>query len=314
MEQKLKWNQKAALELLWGISLLLSITPRFFKYYMLKPFIALFFILSRYRRKIILKNLRAAFPEKSEKEIKRIARRNYCFLAEVTVDTINLVGASEKRKDRVIAWSNSDEMNGKFRGKDWIAMGAHYGCWEYMLLWSRQLQDSKLMGVYHPMRSIVFEHFYRRLRNVSDKLIQVPMKQTILYFLRNRKSGIGTVMGLVADQSPIMRPDSHWFRFLKQDTLFHDGGEAMALKLKLPVYFAYMKRLGPGRYEMRFDEIYDGKESVAQYEITERYIKRLEEMINECPELWMWSHNRWRHTPEKQARRFGRSTLDENVQ
>ena len=52
------------------------------------------------------------------------------------------------------------------------------------------------------------------------------------------------------------------------------------------------------------------KEKVAQYEITERYKNRLEEMIKECPELWIWSHNRWRHTPEKQAKRFGKSTLE----
>ncbi len=311
MEIELKWYQKVGLELLWTLSLLLSHTPRFFKYYILKPFIALILIISRYRRKIIVTNLKNSFPNKTSKEINRIARRYYCFLGEVVVDTINLAGAGEKRKDYVVEWSNSTEMNEKFKGKDWIAMGAHYGSWEYLLLWSRQLQDSKLMGVYHPMKSIVFEHFYRRLRNVSDKLLQVPMKHTILHFLRNRKNGYGTVMGLVADQSPTLRPDSHWFKFLNQPTVFHDGGEAMALKFRLPVYFAYSRRLGPGRYALRFDEIYDGKEEVAPHEITERYVRRLESMILECPELWMWSHNRWKQTPDKQARRFGKSTLEE---
>lgn len=310
MDTRLVWYKKIALELLWAFSLLISIMPRFVKYYIIKPFVGIVIMLSRYRYKTITVNIEKAFPEKSEKERRRIVRRNYMFLAEVFVDTINLVGAGEKRKDKVVNWTNSKEMNEKLGGKDWIAVGAHYGCWEYMLLWSRELENSKLMGVYHPMKSIVFEHFYRRLRNVSDKLVQVPMKQTILYFLRNRKSGLGTVMGLVADQSPNLRPDSHWFRFLNQDTVFHDGAEAMAVKFNLPVYFAYAKRKAPGIYDIRFDEIYDGKEKVAQYEITERYKNRLEEMIKECPELWIWSHNRWRHTPEKQAKRFGKSTLE----
>ena len=309
MERGLKWYQKAELELLWAFSILTSHTPRFFKYYILKPFVAFIFILSGYRRKVILKNIRNSFPEKGEKYIRRTTFRYYCFLAEVAIDTINLVGAGERRKNRVAIWTNRDELNSKLRGRDWIAMGAHYGCWEYLLLWSRQLQDSKLMGVYHPMSSTVFEHFYRRLRNVSDKLVQVPMKQTILHFLRNRKSGQGTVMGLVADQSPTLRPDSHWFRFLNQNTVFHDGGEAMALKFHLPVYFAYTKRIAPGRYAIRFDEIYDGNENVEPNEITGRYVKRLEEMIMECPELWMWSHKRWKHTPETQVQRFGKSTI-----
>ena len=311
MEKGLKWHQKVGLELLWFFSLITSYTPRFFKYYILKPIVAFILRISGYRYKVIKTNLRNSFPQKNEKEINKIARRYYSFLGEVVIDTINLVGASEKRKDYVADWVNSKEMNEKLCGKDWIAVGAHYGCWEYMLLWSRQLQDSKLMGVYHPMESIVFEHFYRRLRNVSDKLLQVPMKQTILYFLRNRKSGYGTVMGLVADQSPTLRPDSHWFKFLNQDTAFHDGAEAMALKFKLPVYFAYSKRIAPGRYEIRFDEIYNGTEEVAPHEITERYVRKLESMILECPELWMWSHKRWKHTPEKQKLRFGKSTLQE---
>lgn len=311
MNTKLKWHKRILLELLWGTFLVLSHTPRFFKYYILKPFIASILILSQYRKAVIKGNLERSFPDKTKKEINRIARRYYLFLGEVVVDTINLAGASERRKDYVVEWTNSREMNEKFSGKDWIAMGAHYGCWEYLLLWSRQLQDSKLMGVYHPMRSAIFEEFYNRLRNVSDKLIQVPMKQTILYFLRNRKSGHGTVMGLVADQSPTLRPDSHWFTFLNQKTIFHDGGEAMALKFNLPIYFAYTRRIAPGRYAIRFDEIYDGKEVVAPHEITGRYVRKLENMIMESPELWMWSHKRWKHTPERQAQKFGKSTLQE---
>ena len=46
---------------------------------------------------------------------------------------------------------------------------------------------------------------------------------------------------------------------------------------------------------MSFEQIYDGEEQVPAYEITERYVRRLEAMIREQPELWMWSHRRWKH-------------------
>ena len=49
---------------------------------------------------------------------------------------------------------------------------------------------------------------------------------------------------------------------------------------------------------MSFEEIYDGSEPVADNEITERYVRRLEAMICERPELWMWSHRRWKHKRE----------------
>ena len=55
-----------------------------------------------------------------------------------------------------------------------------------------------------------------------------------------------------------------------------------------------MERLRRGRYRMSFELIYDGTEEVAPNEITGRYVRKLEAMIREHPELWMWSHRRWK--------------------
>ena len=166
------------------------------------------------------------------------------------------------------------------------------------------------MSVYHPMSSVVFDCFFQRMRRYSENITTVPMKSTITYYLRNRNKGKGIILGLLSDQSPNLRADTHWFRFLNQDTAFIDGAESIATKFKIPILFAYTKRVAPGRYEVMLEEIYDGKEDVAQHEITQRYATRLEEMIREQPELWMWSHKRWKHTPEGQERRFGTSTLE----
>lgn len=312
MDTKLKWHQKIGLELLWAFSFLMGHTPRCFRYHMLKPFIAMIIILLGYRRKVIIENLTNSFPEKSAKEIKQICRRYYFFLAEVVVDTLSLVGASEKHKDKAVDWINSKEMNENLDGKDWIAVGAHYGCWEYLPLWSRKQKSNIFMSVYHPLRSPVFEVFYQRLRNVSDNIALVPMKSTFSYYLKNRNKGKGLILGLLSDQSPDLRADSHWFKFLNQTTAFIDGAEHIAKKFKLPIYFAYTTRLAPGRYKVRLDMLYDGMEEVEKNEITGRYAKKLENMIHECPELWMWSHRRWKFTPETQVEFFGAHTLSEN--
>ena len=44
-----------------------------------------------------------------------------------------------------------------------------------------------------------------------------------------------------------------------------------------------------------FDLLYDGEEAVEPNEITERYVRRLEAEIVAQPELWIWSHRRWKH-------------------
>ena len=73
------------------------------------------------------------------------------------------------------------------------------------------------------------------------------------------------------------------------------GMEKMALRLKIPIHFMHIRKVAPRHYEAEFLPIYDGVEPVAEHEITERYIARLETMIRESPELWMWSHRRWKH-------------------
>ena len=311
METQLKWYQNICLVVLWGIFLLISITPRCFRYYILKPFLALLLILSHYRHRVIEENMAKSFPEKSKQEIGRLARRYYIHLAEVAVDIISLVGASESRKDRAVNWMNAKEVSERLDGKDWIAVGAHYGCWEYLPLWSRKQMCNTFMSVYHPMSSVVFDMFFQRLRRFSENITTVPMKSTITYYLKNRNKGKGIILGLLSDQSPALRADSYWFRFLNQDTAFIDGAESIAMKYGIPILFAYTRRIAPGRYEVVLEEIYDGKEEVAKNEITQRYATRLQDMIREQPELWMWSHKRWKHTPEMQAKYFGTCTLEQ---
>ncbi len=154
-----------------------------------------------------------------------------------------------------------------------------------------------VVAVYHPLRSPVMECLYQRLRN-SSYATTVAMHDCVRFYLRHRATGIegkNMVLGLIADQNPPRRPNSHWFRFLNQDTIFFDGGEKLARRFRLPVYFVRMDRLQRGRYRMSFELLYDGAEEVAENEITERYVRALEQMIRERPELWMWSHRRWKH-------------------
>ena len=290
--------QRAELELLWLWAWLFAVMPYWFKYYVVENL--LYFLLCyvlRYRRKVVRRNLRTSFPEKSEPELAEICRRFYRTLAELFVDTINMAHMSADKARTVLTVKGLEEHRAAVKGRDWIALTAHYGCWEYCSYWGLYEPSQMLVAVYHPLRSVVMERFYQRLRNYENSTT-VAMKECLRFYLRNRETGIdgkNLVMGLIADQNPPRRPDSHWFRFLNQDTIFFDGGEKLALRCHLPVYFVRMERLQRGRYQMSFELLYDGEEVVAPNEITERYVRRLEAVIVERPELWIWSHRRWKH-------------------
>lgn len=290
--------QRAQLEVLWGLCRGFAVLPYWFRYYVVENIV--FFILYyclRYRMKVVRLNLRNSFPEKSSHELRVIRRRFYRTLAEIFVDTVSLAGVNHAKARRMIRFAHAAEHSAATAGRDWIALMAHFGCWEYGSFWGFYDPTQVVVAVYHPLRNVVMEELYQRLRRRHNTLT-VAMGESLRFYLRHREGGIGgknIAMGLIADQNPPRRPDSHWFRFLNQDTLFFDGGEKLALKCNLPVYFARMNRLRRGSYEMSFEQIYDGAEEVAEYEITERYVRRLEAMIRERPELWMWSHRRWKH-------------------
>ena len=295
---ELNFAQKVWLESLWLGARFFAVLPYWFKYYVVENL--LFFILYyclRYRMKVVNENLRNSFPEKSVGELAVIRRNFYRTLAEIFVDTVNMAHMGEEKARTVLTVKGFDEHYKAVHGRDWIAMTAHFGCWEYCSYWGLYERSQMLVAVYHPLRSKVMERLYQRLRNYENSMT-VAMKDSLRFYLRNRECGVdgkNLVMGLIADQNPPRRPDSHWFRFLNQDTIFFDGGEKLALRCKLPVYFVRMDRLRRGRYQMSFEPIYDGEEQVAEYEITERYVRKLEAMIREHPELWMWSHRRWKH-------------------
>lgn len=304
----LRWHQRLALELLWGTCCLIGWMPRWFKYGMLQPFVYALLRMIRYRYKVMYTNISLSFPEKSEKEVKQIIKGAYSNLAEVIVDTICLAGAKRRNDLDHVTWIDADKHIERNKGRDWIFMASHYGCWEYFLLWTLNDPDCEIFGVYHPLKSTIFEHFYRRLRNFSPKIHQVPMQETVRQYLKNRSAGKNVALGLISDQTPNLRPDTEWFDFLNRKTAFIDGSEKLAMRFNIPVYYAHIERTRADHLTIRYVEIYDGVEEVEPMEITRRYAAALEAMIKERPELWMWSHKRWKHSPEKQLQRYGKMT------
>ena len=129
------------------------------------------------------------------------------------------------------------------------------------------------------------------------------MNDTLREVIRGHRPGERPVIvAMIADQTPPVEEIKHWFRFLNQDTPFFSGLEKISTRFGMPVYFMYIRKCAPHCYDAELQLIYDGKEHLEEYELTRRYIDKLEMMIRESPELWMWSHKRWKHSRESVAR------------
>lgn len=288
--------------LLFALCRMVAILPRWVRYYVIEDFI--YFILRfvlHYRRDVIITNLRNAFPERDEEELCSIMHKCYRNLAEQIINTISLAGITPEKLKRQATFPGVEEYIEATKGDDLIMMAGHLGCWEYLMAIGLYNPSHKLVSVFHPLQNSALDYLFRRLRNTPNTET-VPRDESLRYFLKNR-GGKGAErflsMGLIADQNPYRHKDSHWFRFLNQDTIFAEGGEQLALKLHIPVWYIGLKYRRRGEYEIFVEQLYDGKEEVAEFEITERYIRVLEREICAAPHLWLWSHRRWKYKKEE---------------
>ena len=301
---KLSFWQRIGLEMMWAICIFISIMPHFVQYYIIQEIIYfVVFHCVRYRRKLVTKNLRDSFPEKSDAELAVIRRNFYRNLAEVIVDTVVMARMSEEECRRRMVFTNNDEVVNFVGDRNFIAMTSHYGCWEYFGFWGMWLPNHIIVAVYHKIHNEIFNELYKRLRDNEGEL-PVASYDSLRFFIRNQKGyqGKRLALGLISDQNPPRLPDSHWYRFLNHDTLFFEGGEQLAIKFGIPIFYVNQRKVRRGYYEAHMTMIYNGVEEVAPHEITERYVRILEEDIKQNPDMWVWSHRRWKHRPDGKYR------------
>jgi KDO2-lipid IV(A) lauroyltransferase len=276
-----------------------GLLPLWFLYYVLADTIYfLLYRVARYRVKVVRANLSSSFPEKSAKELRLIERRYYHTLSEYFVDAIDMASITPRQLLRRVHWpaENRAELNRLTAGRNWITLLAHYGSWEIMNAYGLYADGPVMSSVYHPLNNKVFDLYYYKIRNRLAKLHSVAMKEVLRFYMANRDGvdGFPLSIGLVADQNAPLDAQSRWVPFLNHPTVFFHGGEKIARKFGLPVYFMHVRRLGRGRWEQTFELIWDGVSPTEDFAITGEYVRLLEEDIRRAPELWLWSHRRWK--------------------
>lgn len=295
--------ENCVVSLLWAMCWLLSIQPRFIRYGLLAPFVS--FLMRRvigYRKAIVLKQLHDSFPNKSEAEITEICRRYYRHLAELIVGTLSLAGMNDRRRKRDTEFNFPDNFQEVVAGRNVVVLTAHYGFWEIALNLNLAVSTHHFVVAYRPLKSPIMDKLYKRFRK-SRGVDVVPSNLFMRYYVANRNGldGKNIMVGLISDQNCPPSKGCCWHNFLNHDSLFFDGGEQLARKFGLPVFYMELERIGAGRYRHNYTLIYDGSEEVRPHEITERYVRCLERTIEAKPEYWVWSHKRWKNRPREDS-------------
>lgn len=261
----------------------------------------IFYHVVRYRRDVVERNLRNAFPEKSPEERRKIAKRFYRHLTDVIVETLkakHMTPEQIKKRFSVPDTSLTDRFFSE--GRDVVAMGSHYNNWEWLSALQLSLKHQAIT-IYKPLKNKDFDHFLYNIR-IRFGMWVTPMNHIVRDLLKCRSEKILTMSGFIGDQTPPPDENAYWTTFLNQDTGFYRGAEKVAVKYDIPVIFVNIVKRRRGFYEIEYSLISEHPRDEEPNAIIARYASRLEEVIRARPEYWLWSHRRWKYKrPRKDA-------------
>ncbi|WP_262247684.1 lysophospholipid acyltransferase family protein [Parapedobacter soli] len=271
---------------------LLSLLP-FWALYILSDlgYVLLYHIIG-YRKEVVFKNLQNAFPEKSENERLEIAKKFYRFLPDLLVEAIKMRSISAAAVEKRITLQQTEELNRHLRaGKGVIGVTAHYGNWELGIHRLSLFNEHPTLIIYKPLRNKAVDTVYNAIRSRFGA-IMVPMKQTLrkIAAFRDRPH----VSMFVADQTPGRSSSNYFIRFLNQDTPVYTGAEKIAKATGFPVVFCHIDRIKRGYYCCTFTTLVEEPAEIPEHGITDIHNKFTEDIIRRKPELWLWSHRRWK--------------------
>lgn len=256
----------------------------------------LLYYVAGYRRKIVRRNLCESFPEKGLPEIKQLEKKFYRFFADMMLESCKLATISPDELRRRMQFRNVEAVNAKVRQGKCVAIYlGHFGNWEWissMPLWL----EKEMTGaqIYHKLRNDTMDRLMLHIRERMGAVC-VDMHKTARYITEMVNAGKVCVIGFIADQSPKKRESRHFLPFLHHKTPVLTGTEKIAKHYGFEVFYLDVRRPRRGYYEAEFSLLHEQPRTLPDFELTALYFKRLEQAILRQPELYLWTHNRFKH-------------------
>jgi KDO2-lipid IV(A) lauroyltransferase len=246
------------------------------------------------RRRVVERQIQAAFPEWNHERVEATARAAYENLGRTTVETALLSRLSRQEFLDLVdcpTWDVVDRANAK--GKGVILFSGHFGNWE-------------LGGAYVGARGIHIECVARQQENpLFDAYVTRARERNYMPVIYDgdavrrvpRLLRQGGTAALVADQGAAGLA-STWVPFFGRLAKTARGGGTFALRFQAPVVFIAALRKPDGRFTINFEDIpvhETGDKSADVDRIIADYTAALERWVRKAPEQYFWHHRRWKH-------------------
>lgn len=277
--------------IVYGLLYLLSLVPLKILFLFSDGIYTLLYHIVGYRKEVVRKNLAIAFPEKSEEERKRIEKQFYKNFIDNFIETLKLLSGGREFAMKHFYVDNTLLEQEFAKGKKLQFHLGHNFNWEVGNVAVGPNTSYQMLGVYMPVKNEVFEKLMMKIRTVSGNVLlpATDMKNAMLPYRSTTY-----LLALIADQVPGDPSKAYWMNFFGKPTPFIRGPERGAAAGNLSVMFGQIYKVKRGYYELSYELCTSDAASLPNGEITRRYVRYLEKVIREHPEMWLWSHRRWK--------------------
>jgi KDO2-lipid IV(A) lauroyltransferase len=278
--------------LLFGVLYLLSLLPLRVLYLLSDFAYFIIYYVAGYRKKVVLQNLTIAFPEKSEEEKIKISKKFYRNFTDNFIETLKFLSAGNNFFKRHYT-GNVELFTPLFeQGKKCQVHLGHNFNWELANMAMPLLTPFQLLTVYMPIENKAVDRLFIHLRSRTGAIL-LPATRMSRAFMPYRNQQY--MIALVADQSAANMLNAYWVEFFGKPTPFVKGPEKNARANNAVVVFCYFTKKKRGYYQAHFTVAEMEPAKLPDGALTKKYVSYLEDVVRNSPEMWLWSHRRWKH-------------------
>lgn len=278
--------------IIYGFLYLFSLLP-FPVIYLFSDFIyfLLYYVFS-YRKETVIKNLRIAFPEKSDAELKKISKQVFHNLTDTFMEIIKVISMSDKTFEKRCQGDFTAVNELIKKGKNVQMHAGHQFNWEYgSLLMAKEIQSIPTYAVYIPLKNKAMERLFLKIR---QKFGTRFIKATEFKERREEIFKERFAFFLGADQNPGSPASAYWQNYFGKPAPFITGPEVGGIKNDAAIVFVRSKILKRGHYLVECTVYAESGASTQTGEITNAFRDFLEKIIREQPHNYLWTHRRWK--------------------
>lgn len=247
------------------------------------------------RKKTTIENLRKAFPQKPDYEIKTLARKNYQNMCITFFELMCIPNIDRERMKEQVEFDNIELIQKKIdEKKGLIIFTGHFGNWEFVMTSISTYFNIQLSVLFKPQRNQYITDWLIKTREIfGAKVIALGVSVKALYKALVDKE----IVGIAGDQRG--HKDNPRFNFFNQPTALYTGTASIALRTKCNVLLVAAVRQKNFKYkcfteELNFENLPEDVEA-KERELTQRYISFIEKHAREHPEQYFWMHKIWKY-------------------